>query len=696
MRPRGSIISQLLVAFSALAVLVAVAAVVGYAGLHRQNSAARQRTGRDYALQQAAGRVQRDFTASQLSISGFALSGRSALLRPVGRSRADFAAQMAILRRDAPSPLRGLVTTQARAGTQLFTVASEIGKLPPASPQASGLARGTTRIAESFYAANSRLQADLAADVRQLTAASTHSMSMGQAWSAAAIAVAVTLVLMVSVTALRGITRPLRGLTATMRRLTSGEHAARANIAGSAEVREVAESVNTMADENDRLRRQEQEHARLRALAREAGIRVREPLWAEDVLREASTAITECVESDLAVLRLVEDDQPRYADCARKDWLPVNFLRDLSPDFDAWAHGLLATQSSTVIQDVPGPEGEVLPPSVREPLLRYGVVSHIATPFGSGSELYGLVELERTRPGQPWTEAEVDAIESIAADIGRGLKHARMYEAENSLVEQLKALDQTKSDFFATVSHELRTPLTSIEGYVEMLRDQDGGQTTAAQERMLETIDRNATRLRNLIEDLFTLTKIESGTSQSVPRPVNLLDIVRDAAQVLQPLVTSTGLTLTVTCPDGSLAVNGDVSQLDRVVMNLLSNAAKFTSPGGRIRVTAARDGDTAVVSVSDTGIGIPDKDKEAVFGRFFRASNAVRRSISGTGLGLTIVRTIVAEHGGEVAVHSTEGVGTTLTVRLPLLLASTMAAEQAGGRQEESSLAARPPRGSP
>lgn len=696
MRPGGSIIGQLLVALSAFALLIAVAALIGYAELGRQNSAAKQRAERDYALQQAAGLLQRDFTAAQLSISRFAPTGRSAWPRPVGRSRADFAAQMAILRRDAPSGLRGLVTTQSRAGTQLFTVASEISTLPPTSPQASGLARGTPGIAGSFYAANSRLQADLAADARQLTAANTHAVSVGVAWSAAAIAVAVALVLMVSVTAIRGITRPLRGLTATVRRLTSGEHAARANIAGSAEVREVAESVNTMANENDRLRGQEQEHARLRALAREAGLRIREPLWAEDVLREASTAITECVDSDLAVLRLIEDDQPRYADCARKDWLPVNFLTDMSPDFDAWAHALLATQSSTVIQDVPGPEGEVLPPSVRQPLLRYGVVSHLATPFGSGSELYGLVELERTRPGHRWTEAEVDAIESIAADIGRGLKHARMYETENSLGEQLKALDQTKTDFFSTVSRELRAPLTSIEGYVEMLRDQDGGQTTAAQERMLETIDRNATRLRNLIEDLFTLTKIESGTAQGVPRPVNLLDVVRDAAQVLQPLVASTGLILTVTCPEGSLAVNGDVSQLDRVVMNLLSNAAKFTSPGGRIRITAARDGDTAVISVSDTGIGIPDKDKEAVFGRFFRASNAVRRSIPGTGLGLAIVRTIVAEYGGEMAIHSTEGVGTTVTVRLPLLLASTIAGEQADGRQEESSLAARPARGSP
>ena len=678
MRPSGSTVSQVLVALSAIAVLIATAAVVGYAGLAHQNSAVKQLTGQDYVLQQAAGQMQEFFTISQLSITSFALSGRRAPLAAIGSARAGFTGNLAVLERDVSPGMAGLLPAQARAGTQLFAVAAAIAKLPPASASAARLASGTTSIAQSFYTANSAMQERLAVDIRQLTGQSKHDLSVGLAWSAAAIAVAVALLLMVSVAVVRGITGPLRGLVDAVRRLTSGEHAARVRVMGSAEVRVVAVSVNTMAEENDRLRGQEEEHARLRALAREAGIRVREHLNAEDVLREASTAITECLQSDLAILRLVEDDKPRYADCARKDWLPVNFLTEPSPDFDTWAHGLLATQSSTVIQDVPGPEGEVLPPGIREPLLRYGVVSHIATPFGSGTELYGIVELERTRPGHPWTEAEVDALESIAADIGRGLRHARVHEDENSLVERRKTLNQTKSDFFATVSHEFRTPLTSIEGYVEMLRDQDAGQTTAAQERMLETIDRNATRLRNLIEDLFTLTKIESGTSQSVPRPVNLLDIVRDAAQVVQPMVTSTGLTLTVTCPDGSLAVNGDVSQLDRVVMNLLSNAAKFTSPGGRIRVTAARDGDAAVISVSDTGIGIPDKDKDALFSRFFRASNAVRRSIPGTGLGLTIVGTIVAEHGGEVAVHSTEGVGTTVTVRLPLLLASALAGERA------------------
>ena len=680
MSPRGSILSQALVAFSAFAVLIAIAAAVGYMGLAHQNSATKQLTGQDYVLQQAAGQMQEAFTVSQLSISGFALTGRRASLLPISRERSAFAENLAAIKRNVSPGVASLVAPQARAGTQLFAVAAAIAKLPSASASARRLASGTSRIAQNFYQANSALQEVVAVNIRQLTAHSKRSLSVGLAWSAAAIAVAVALILMACLSTVRGITRPLGSLAATVRRLTSGDHAARAKVTGSAEVREVAQSVNTMARENDRLRGQEQEHTRLRALAREAGIRVREPLRAEDVLREASTAITQCVDSDLAVLRLVEDEFPRYADCARKDWLPVNFLTDPSPDFENWAHGHLKDQSSMVVQDVRGEEGEVLPPSVREPLLRYGVVSHMATPFGIGSELYGVVELERTRPGQPWTPAEVDAIQSIAADIGRGLKHARLYEAENGLVEQLKSLNQTRSDFFATVSHELRAPLTSIEGYLEMLRDEDAGPVSAAQERMLETIGRNAIRLRNLIEDLFTLSKIESGGSQAVLRPVNLVDVVRDAAQVLLPSVAGTGLTMTVTCPDESLVVNGDVSQLDRVVMNLLSNAAKFTSPGGRISLTAARDGDTAVMSVGDTGIGVPEKDKEALFGRFFRASNAVRRSIPGTGLGLAIVSSIIAEHGGEVTVQSAEGVGTTFRVRLPLLPADTPAAHLSTG----------------
>jgi signal transduction histidine kinase/CHASE3 domain sensor protein len=677
MRAGSSVVSQVLAAFCAFGVLIAVAAIVGYAGLARQNAATRQLTGRDYVLQEAVGQMDGSFTISQLAVTSYALSGQRGSLAPVRRARAAFTANLRTLNgQPLPPPVRGFAATLARCGADLFAAASTIGAAPPGSAAAQRLAAQTARPSAEFYAASDGMQGYLAGNIRQLTGQSKHALSVGLAWSAAAIAVAVALILVAALASVRGITGPLRGVTTTVRRLTSGEYTARAIVTGSAEVREVAEAVNTMAAENDRLRGQEQDSTRLQALAREAGVRIREHVTAEAALGEASIAITQCVHTDLAVLRLVDDDQPRYADCARKDWLPVNFLSELNPGFDEWAHRLLANQSSAVIQDVRGRDGDIIPPSIREPLLRQGVVAHLATPFGVGSELYGVVELERTRPGNPWTAAEVNAVESLAADLGRGLKYARLHQAEDQLMERLKALDQAQAEFFATVSQQLRSPLTSIEGYLEMLRDQDAGRTTAAQERMLETIARNVTRLRSLIDDLLTLSKIESAAFQTTLRPVNLLDIIRGAVQAHEPSMAATGLTLTVSCPEGSLAVSGDVSQLDRVVMNLLSNAAKFTSPGGSVQLTARRDADTAVLSISDTGIGIPEKDKEGLFERFFRATNAVRQSIPGTGLGLTIVATIVAEHGGTVDIQSTEGVGTTVTVRFPLLLANSLAAE--------------------
>jgi signal transduction histidine kinase len=218
------------------------------------------------------------------------------------------------------------------------------------------------------------------------------------------------------------------------------------------------------------------------------------------------------------------------------------------------------------------------------------------------------------------------------------------------------------------VSHELRTPLTSIAGYVEMLRDLHPGPLTAAQDQMLETVDRNAARLRHLIEDVLTLSKIEAGAFKSVMQPVDLADIVAAAVAALQPAAAVKGLALRWERPGQGLAVSGDPGQLDRLLMNLLSNAVKFTPEGGRIQVGTAAEGAQAVLTVADTGIGIPERDQKELFSRFFRASNAVDRSIPGTGLGLAIVRTIVDNHGGELTVTSQEGNGTTVTARLPLL----------------------------
>jgi len=149
--------------------------------------------------------------------------------------------------------------------------------------------------------------------------------------------------------------------------------------------------------------------------------------------------------------------------------------------------------------------------------------------------------------------------------------------------------------------------------------------------------------------------------------PVDLAGIVAESAATLRPQAEAKDLVLTTAVRPASVPVDGDPGQLERILLNLLSNAVKFTPPGGLVAVTATAEDAHAVLRVSDTGIGIPEQDQEDLSSRFFRASNAVERSIPGTGLGLTIVRSIVANHGGQMDLRSQEGQGTTVTIRIAL-----------------------------
>ena len=674
MMSQRSIGSRLWTGFAVFAVLVGAAAAFVLIGASRQQTAIRQVTGVNHALQVATGQLEEDFITSALAVSNYSLTGDRAFLPAYHHAHADFTVQLGKMRRLAHSDLLRYVNAQQGIGADWFNLASVAAGLPHGISPATWLTEGASVTIWLFVEANAGLQQRLAVDIRQLTAQSRRSFGIGLAASGGVLGIAMTLALVAALSTLHGITGPLRRLTATLGRLAAGDHAARADVVAAAEIRDVAVSVNALADESDRLRGEEQEHSRLRALAREAGIRVRENLRAEDVTREACATIAEGLDSDRTYLRLVRGDRLGPPEGNQEDLLVHADLPVYPPsDTVDWARDLLTNHASLVIQDLCGPDGDRVPAHLREPLLRSGVVSQILTPFGSGSEVFGIAVAQRARPGGQWTAAEIDAFESIAADIGRGLNHARLYEKENHLVDELKSVDRAKSDFLATVSHELRTPLTSIVSYVEMLRDQDAGPVNAAQDRMLETVDRNATRLRNLIEDVLTLSRIESGAFKTVPQPVNLAELITAAIAALQPAAATKQITLTAGGPGGDLIVNGDANQLDRVLINLISNAVKFTPKGGAICLTADRDGEAAVVSVRDTGIGIPERDKKALFTRFFRASNAVEQAIPGTGLGLTIVRTIISNHSGEIELQSQEGRGTKVTLRIPLAAVDEM-----------------------
>lgn len=233
-------------------------------------------------------------------------------------------------------------------------------------------------------------------------------------------------------------------------------------------------------------------------------------------------------------------------------------------------------------------------------------------------------------------------------------------------VQELEELDRIRTEFVATVSHELRTPLTSIIGEVELLEDGERGELSDCQASGIGVIGRNSERLLSLINDLLTLNHIETSALHLVREPIQVATFVNGVREQVQPSVDAKSLHLELACTADTGTVMADRAQLDRALLNLLTNAVKFTPAGGTVRLEARRDGSDLVLVVADTGVGIPEDEQDGLFTRFFRSSVATRLAIQGTGLGLVIVKQIVEEHGGTISVSSTADVGTTVTIRIP------------------------------
>jgi len=243
---------------------------------------------------------------------------------------------------------------------------------------------------------------------------------------------------------------------------------------------------------------------------------------------------------------------------------------------------------------------------------------------------------------------------------------------ERQAVDSLRELERVKGDFVATVSHELRTPLTNMIGYVELLEDGDVGELTAQQRAVANRVQRNGQRLLLLVEDLL-LSEIESRQMSMEPVRSDLRDTAQAAYDALGPLLATRALDVVLRLPDRSVSHVADPEQVERMLVNLLGNAVKFTPDGGRIELVVTDRQDSVEIVVLDTGMGIPDTEQDQLFTRFFRASTATAQAIQGTGLGLTIVRAIVDLHSGEISVSSSEGIGTTVSVSLPKELARVM-----------------------
>jgi signal transduction histidine kinase len=401
---------------------------------------------------------------------------------------------------------------------------------------------------------------------------------------------------------------------------------------------------------------------------REVIRRVHEAVGQEKVLTTTVRELGKATGSDGVFIFVVEEGTVGtvLAEWTADGVAGIGVGGSLPPDEERDANfALLVRQPNAIAVDDVGASG--LLPQTLALLGSLDVGSLLVAPvLGEEDPLAALVLVTAGR-SRPWPPGSERLAEAVASNVATALAHARLYEQEREMVQRLQELDQAKSDFVASVSHELRTPLTSIRGYVEMMRDGDAGDLEPDQHRMLEVVQRNADRLLALIEDLLTLSRIESGAFRVARLPVALDGVVHSTLDELRPQAVARGVELVADVASDVPMVLGDSSQLERVLLNLLSNAIKFTVDGGRVVVRVRPSGTVLEMDVEDEGIGIPEVEQDRLFSRFFRSSTSQERAIQGTGLGLVIVKSIVEHHGGDIAVRSQPGVGTTFTVRLPV-----------------------------
>ena len=288
---------------------------------------------------------------------------------------------------------------------------------------------------------------------------------------------------------------------------------------------------------------------------------------------------------------------------------------------------------------------------------------------GSGQDRLAGFLIAGVSPRRPLDDQYRGFFDLLANQIATAVANARAYEEERKRAESLAALDRAKTVFFSNVSHEFRTPLTlMLDPLEEALRDSVSDHAPAHKER-LEFAYRNSRRLLKLVNSLLDFARIEGGRIEASFEPTDLAEITADLAGVFRSATEQAQLTLDVDCPPLSEPVYVDRDMWEKIVLNLLSNAFKFTFQGG-IAVTMREETSPvpcAVLRVQDTGTGIADDQLERIFERFHRIPGAKGRSIEGTGIGLALVKQLVQLHGGTIEVASTIDQGSTFTVRLPL-----------------------------
>jgi signal transduction histidine kinase len=279
--------------------------------------------------------------------------------------------------------------------------------------------------------------------------------------------------------------------------------------------------------------------------------------------------------------------------------------------------------------------------------------------------LIGGLVVRRRAPGQ-FQKETVELLQTFATQSALAIQNARLFRAIEAKGRELEIASKHKSEFLANMSHELRTPLNAILGYTELILDNIYGDVPENIQEVLDRVEKNGRHLLGLINDVLDLSKIEAGQLVLSLDDYSMKEVVHTVFTSVESLAAEKNLELKVSVSPGVSKGKGDQQRISQVLLNLVGNAIKFTEEG-EIRIEATASNDTYVVSVSDTGLGLSEADRQRVFEEFHQVDGSSTRKKGGTGLGLSIAKRIVEMHGGRIWVESTVGKGSTFWFTLPV-----------------------------
>jgi signal transduction histidine kinase len=324
-----------------------------------------------------------------------------------------------------------------------------------------------------------------------------------------------------------------------------------------------------------------------------------------------------------------------------------------------------ATEAREPIQIADIAAAGVYQSHLRDVLIGAGYRALLSVPLLREDQIIGSLSLNRRVHGEFSAEV-VDVLKTFATQSALAIQNARLFREIADKSRQLEAASRHKSEFLANMSHELRTPLNAIIGFSEVLNERMFGDLNEKQDEYLKDIHASGQHLLSLINDILDLSKIEAGRMELEATDFDLPSAIDNALILVRERAGRRGITLVHSVDEGLGTIRGDERKVKQVLLNLLSNALKFTPERGRIDVSARLQDGAAEIAVADTGVGIAPEDQEVVFEEF-RQVGAADKKVEGTGLGLALSRKFIELHGGRIWLKSQVGHGSTFTFTLPV-----------------------------